>query len=183
MGYPKWMGLHAIVFDRCAKTAPKCPLRADKNVQKAVSLLVGSVLTLLAGVSVAGDRFDGNWLTKLTCPSKGNTEGYTWQFPSVLQNSNFHGERGTAGEPGYLLIEGKIAEDGSAKLSATGTVASRKYARGITAHKGEDYSYNIKAQFEETEGTGTRSEGLGIVGRTCTFDFLKQQTANPAAGH
>lgn len=119
-------------------------------------------------------RFDGKWLTKLTCPAKGNTEGYTWQFASVIQKSNFRGEHGTAGEPGYLLIEGKIAVDGSAKLSATGIVASRKYARGVLAHKGEEYSYNIKAQFQDTEGTGTRDTGLGIVGRPCTFDFAKQ---------
>jgi hypothetical protein len=119
-------------------------------------------------------RFDGKWLTKMACPAKGNTEGYTWQFPSVVQNSGFRGEHGTAGEPGYLLIEGKIAEDGSAKLSANGIVASRKYARGVLAHKGEDYSYNIKAKFQDTEGTGTRDVGLGVVGRPCTFDFVKQ---------
>ena len=124
--------------------------------------------------SVAGERFDGKWLTKLTCPAKGNTEGYTLQFPSVIQNSNFRGEHGKAGEPGYLLIEGRIAGNGSAKLSATGIVASGKYARGLLAHKGEEYSYDIKAQFGETEGTGTKSAGLGIVGRACTFDFVKQ---------
>ena len=132
--------------------------------------------------SVAGERFDGKWLTKLTCPAKGNTEGYTWQFPSVIQSSNLRGEHGTAGEPGYLLIEGKIAEDGSAKLSANGIVASRKYARGVLARKGEDYSYNIKAQFKETEGAGTRDEGLGIVGRPCTFEFAKQESTSPDSG-
>jgi hypothetical protein len=123
-------------------------------------------------------RFDGQWVTKLTCPAKGNTEGYTWQFPSVIQNSNFHGEHGTAGEPGYLLIEGKIADSGSAKLSANGIVASRKYARGVFAHKGEEYSYDIKAQFNETKGDGTKSAGLGIVGRACTFEFVKQSATN-----
>ena len=87
---------------------------------------------------------------------------------------NFRGEHGTAGEPGYLLIEGRIAEDGSAKLVATGIAASRKYARAILAHKGEESSYNIKAQFKETEGSGTRNEGLGVVGRPCTFDFVGQ---------
>src|ERR1017187_1381464 len=122
--------------------------------------------------------FDGQWSTKLTCPEKGSTEGYTWLFASVIQNSNFRGEHGTAGEPGYLLIEGKIAEDGSAKLSANGIVASRKYARGVFAHKGEDYSYDLKAQFKETEGTATRNEGLGIVGRACTVDFVKQPAAS-----
>lgn len=140
----------------------------------AVRLLMICALVLIPGISVAGGPFDGNWSTKLVCPSKGNTEGYTWQFASVIQNSNFHGDRGTAGEPGYLLVEGKIAADGSAKLSANGIVASRKYARGILAHKGEEYSYEIKAHFDETKGTGVRNEGLGIVGRACTFDFLKQ---------
>ena len=135
---------------------------------------------LIIFCSVAGERFDGQWLTKLTCPAKGNTEGYTWQFPSAVQSNNFRGEHGTANEPGYLLIEGKIGEDGSAKLSANGIVASRKYSRGILSHKGEEYSYSIKAQFKETEGTGTRSEGLGIVGRPCTFEFTKRQAPTQA---
>ncbi|MGB9234090.1 MAG: hypothetical protein WCC04_06720 [Terriglobales bacterium] len=140
----------------------------------AALILLGSYATTQ---SAAGDRFDGKWLTKLTCPPKGNTEGYTWQFPSVIQNGSYRGEHGTPGEGGYLLIEGKIKEDGKAKLSANGVVASRKYARGVLAHQGEEYSYNIKAQFKETDGTGARDEGLGIVGRACTFEFTKQQPA------
>ncbi len=39
-------------------------------------------------------------------------------------------------------------------MSAIGIVASRKYSRGILAHKGEEYSYDIKALFKETKGTG-----------------------------
>ena len=150
---------------------------------RSIRLLIAIILIFLPAVSCGGERFDGNWQTKMTCPPKGNTEGYTWQFPAVIQNNNFRGEHGTAGEPGYLLIEGKIKEDGSAKLSATGIVASRKYARGVLAHQGEDYSYNIKAQFKETEGTGARSEGLGIVGRACTFDFVKQQATSQVGEH
>jgi hypothetical protein len=143
------------------------------------------VLFLLGGSramaqSSAAGPFDGNWLTKLTCPAKGSTEGYTWQFASVIQNSDFRGEHGTAGQPGYLLIEGKIAPDGGSKLSANGIVASRKYARGVFAHQGEEYSYNIKAQFKETEGTGARDAGLGIVGRACTFEFAKERATVPA---
>jgi hypothetical protein len=151
-------------------------------MRKTVRLLIICALILLPGISAAAERFDGNWSTKLTCPAKGNTEGYTWRFASVILNGNFRGEHGTAGEPGYLLIEGKIAENGSAKLSATGIVASRKYARGVFAHKGEDYSYDIKAQFKETEGEGTRNEGLGIVGRACTFEFVKQPASSQAGG-
>ena len=143
-------------------------------MRQAVRLVVVCALVFLPGLLIAGEHFDGKWLTTLTCPAKGNTEGYTWKIPSVIQNGNFKGEHGTAGQPGYLLIEGPIAEDGSAKLSANGIVASRKYARGVFAHEGENYSYNIKAKFKETEGSGARDEGLGIVARPCTFDFVKQ---------
>ena len=92
----------------------------------------------------------------------------------MVTAGNFRGERGTADQPGYLLITGPIKDDGSAKLTANGIVVSRKYARGVFAHGGEEYSYNIKAQFKETEGTGSRDEGLGLVGRPCTFEFVKQ---------
>ncbi len=156
------------------------------SLRLASALLVCSIAfapgTLVAQTAGTANKtsahFDGKWLTKLTCPAKGDTQGYTWQFDSVIQNSNFRGEHGTAGEPGYLLIQGKIAEDGSAKLSASGITASRKYTRGIFAHKGEEYNYDIKAQFHEGAGTGTRNEGLGIVGRACTFDFVEQPAAN-----
>jgi hypothetical protein len=86
----------------------------------------------------------------------------------------------TAGEPGSLLIEGKITDSGSAELSATGIVADRKHARGVLARKGGDYSYNIKAEFEATEGTGTREAGLGIVGRPSRFEFTKQPATDLA---
>jgi hypothetical protein len=144
-------------------------------MQKTFRLMVVCALMLSPGFSSVGERFDGNWMTKLVCPPKGSTEGYTWNVPSVVSAGSFHGERGKAGEPGYLLIEGKIKEDGSAKLTANGIVASRKYARGVFAAKGEEYGYDIKAQFSDTEGTGARNQGLGIVGRACTFEFVKLQ--------
>jgi hypothetical protein len=143
-------------------------------MRQAVRLFLVFALIFLPGVLRAGEKFDGKWLTKMSCPAKGNTEGYTWQFDSMITNGNFHGEHGTAGEPGYLLVEGKIADDGSAKLSANGLVNSRKYATGVFTTQGGDYSYNIKAQFKDAEGTGMRDKGLGIVGRPCTFDFTKQ---------
>jgi hypothetical protein len=94
---------------------------------------------------LAQGKFDGNWLTTVTCPPKGNTEGYTLHLPSVVKDDNFRGEHGMVGEPGYLLIEGKIATDGAAKLSATGRVSSRKYGTGVFTTEGTDYSYGIKA--------------------------------------
>jgi len=146
-------------------------------IRSAAWLLMVCALAVLPAKSVGVEKFDGNWNTTLTCPPKGDTEGYTWQFVSVIQNGNLHGERGTAGEPGYYTIDGKVGGDGSAKLSANGIVASRQYARGVFAHKGENYSYDVKAQFKEAEGAGVRDQGLGIVGRPCTFEFAKQEAA------
>jgi hypothetical protein len=148
---------------------------------KTIIAFVVSVLVLLPATSIAGERFDGNWQTTLTCPAKGDTEGYTWKFPSVIQNGNLRGEHGTAGEPGYLLVEGKIGEDGNVKVSASGIVASRQYARGVFAAKGESYSYDVKVHFTQTEGSGTRETGLGIVGRPCTFEFTKQAATGETA--
>jgi hypothetical protein len=157
-------------------------------MRKPVTLLVLCVpalcALLLSSTACPAQHFDGSWSTKLTCPPKGNTEGYTWLFASTIQNNNFHGERGTVDQPGYYTLDGKIADNGSAKLIGQGIVYSRQYARGVFAHKGGDYSYEVKAQFLETTGTGTKSEGLGIVGRACTFEFTKRQAtdATPPSG-
>ena len=74
--------------------------------------LLVAALSLLPAVTLAGERFDGNWNTTMTCPAKGKTDGYTWQFVSVVSGNNLRGERGTPGEPAYFLLEGKIAADG-----------------------------------------------------------------------
>jgi hypothetical protein len=148
---------------------------------RTIRLLAIIALIFLPSASFGSERFDGNWLTKLTCPPKGNTEGYTWQFDSDIKNSIFHGERGTAGQPGYFVIEGPIASDGSAKLTANGIIGSKEYARGVFVREGANYTWDVKAQFQETTGTGTKGQGLGIVGRTCTFEFTKQLPAGPPA--
>lgn len=146
-----------------------------------VVLLVGIfALVLLPGASAAGGKYDGNWITHLACDAHGQTEAYKWEFPSTITDGNFHGVHGELGGPGYLLIEGKIADDGSAKLSAKGTV-TQNHAHGVFAMKGNNYSYNIKAQFSDTKGTGTRDEGAGVLGRPCTFEFTKQADTPPAS--
>jgi hypothetical protein len=150
------------------------------QMRKAVRLVVVCALMLLPGASIAGGKFDGNWTTSLSCDAHGETEAYKWQFPSVIKDNKFHGQHGEAGGPGYLVIDGKIEADGSAKLSAKGTV-TKNNAHGVFAMKGNNYSYDIKAQFGDSKGTGTRNEGAGILGRPCTFEFVKQPDTPPAA--
>jgi hypothetical protein len=137
-------------------------------------------VVLLPGASAAGGKFDGNWTTHLACEAHGETPAYKWDFPSEIKDNNFHGAHGEPGGPGYLVIEGKLNDDGSAKLAAKGTV-TQNHAHGVFAMKGNNYSYNIKAQFSEAKGTGTRDEGAGILGRSCTFEFTKQTEKTPSA--
>ena len=149
------------------------------EMRKAARLVVVCVLMLLPGASLADPRYDGNWVTHMACEAHGETPAYKFEFPSTVKDGIFHGQHGEEGGPGYLVIEGMIAADGSAKLTAKGTV-TQNHAHGVFATKGNNYGYNIKAKFEDTKGTGTRDEGAGILGRPCTFEFVKQPDASPS---
>jgi len=140
--------------------------------------LVLGLLTLpgvsRAGGSRTGVSFDGKWITKMTCQAQGKTKGYTWEFPAVVNDGDFYGEHGSNGDSSHLIIEGKISNNGSAKLTAKGPAAARNYNSGIFTADDSDYSYKIKAQFKDTQGTGTRENALG-AGPACTFDFVRQE--------
>jgi hypothetical protein len=149
-------------------------------MRKAKRILVACALILLPGALLAGGKYDGNWTTHLSCEGHGQTEGYKWEFPSTIKDGIFHGQHGDPGGPGYLVIDGKIADDGSSKLDAKGTVTQNN-AHGVFAMKGNNYSYKIKAQFSDAKGTGSRDEGAGVLGRSCTFEFTKQPPTPPAS--
>jgi hypothetical protein len=107
---------------------------------------------------------------------------YTWTFISTITNGILHGQHGEEGGPGYLVVDGPIGADGSAKLHAKGTVQSGK-AGIVTQLRGNKYDYNIEAKFTDASGTGKRDEGAGVLGRPCSFQFTKQtgtDTAPPA---
>jgi hypothetical protein len=151
------------------------------ETRKVIGIVLGCAMLLLPAASIAGPKFDGNWTTHLACEAHGQTPAYKWEFPSTVKDGMFHGQHGDEGGPGYLVIEGKIADDGTSKLEAKGTV-SQSNAHGVFAMKGNNYSYKIKAQFTDVKGTGSRDEGAGVLGRNCTFEFTKQTDAPPASG-
>jgi hypothetical protein len=154
---------------------------------KATRILIVCTFLFLPGILIAAEhttvRFDGTWHTHVDCPARGNMEAFAWKFDSVIINGELRGVRGTEGEPGSFVLTGKINEDGCAKLSGDGILLSRKNARGLLAHKGEEYNWDVRAQFKDTDGTGARNEGLDIIGRACSFEFKKQLDvpATPAA--
>jgi hypothetical protein len=131
-------------------------------------------LVLLPATSIAAEKFDGQWLTTQDCPAKGKMEELLRKIPTTIDGNNLKGDKGTPGEPGYEIIQGKIGDDGNAKLTVDGVLANRANAHGLFAHKGEEYNYSVKAHFDGDKGTGTRDTGLGIESRPCNFTFERQ---------
>jgi hypothetical protein len=137
---------------------------------------------IMAGAQATGAHFDGTWTTNMECDASEHMPAYKWTFISTITNGAFHGQHGEEGGPGYMVIDGPINADGSAKLHAKGTVQSGK-AGLITQMKGNKYDYYVEAKFTDTAGTGKRDEGAGLLGRPCSFEFTKQADtpAAPAA--
>jgi uncharacterized caspase-like protein len=115
-------------------------------------------------------HFDGNWLTKITCPgTAGGASGYSRQFVGRVSNRVFHGEDGIKNRPLWMVVDGLIEPDGRASLSVRGlTGGDRNTSLGKPA-AGAHFSWTVTAHFKEKQGTGKRD-----AGRRCDFTFTKQ---------
>ena len=91
---------------------------------------------------------------------------YTHLIQSTIDHGIFHAQHGEEHGPGYLVIDGPINNDGSAKLHAKGTVQAGK-AGLVTQLKGNKYDYNIEAKFTDTTGEGTRDKGCLLYTSRC----------------
>jgi hypothetical protein len=118
-------------------------------------------------------------MTTMACDASEHMPAYKWQFVSAIAGGTFHGQHGEEHGPGYMVMDGPINADGSAKLHAKGTVQAGK-AGLVTQLKGNKYDYYVEAKFTATTGTGTRDEGAGILGRPCSFEFTKQTDSSAA---
>jgi DNA-binding SARP family transcriptional activator len=131
--------------------------------------LVGAFVTA-AGAGIwyhALLRFDGEWTVQLVCETNPMARGYTFHFPAQVKDGLLHGERGIAGKPGWLEIEGPIGADGRAILKARGLTnePSRTY---YAVETGTPYGYTLEARFNGTNGHGKRIEL-----RACSVSFTK----------
>lgn len=135
-------------------------------------ILLAVPFMLLPGASWSAPEntrpFDGYWLTTISCPNAAGALGYSYQFPAQVKDGVLHGERYSAGQPGWLMLDGRIQPDGNSNIYAKGIVSAPEYAPGQIP-KGTDYGYRITARFEGNRGTGSRVEG-----RPCSFAFVKQ---------
>jgi len=140
-----------------------------RKIPLSAALALAFVVAVFPNFLAAGERFDGKWLTTVSCEASRDALGYSYRFVSEVNDGHLRGLHGTEGKPSSLLIEGKIEADGTAKLYATGRTGSKEYVPGRDTPRGTEYSYNINAHFNDKTGTGARVEG-----RPCSFQFEKQ---------
>jgi hypothetical protein len=131
-------------------------------------LLVLAPWAARAAPPEAPSRFDGAWTTNVSCPDTDGAKGFTYDLPTTIENGVLHAERKREGEPGHLVIDGRVGPDGHAELYAKGVVGASQYAVG-QAPAGTGYGYHVNALFQDASGTGRRVEG-----RHCDLTFTRQ---------
>lgn len=106
----------------------------------------------------------------MVCPPHDDDDearGYTHRFPGQVVDREFSATHGKEGEPGWHFLRGRINAKGNATLRLDGIVNNPKYAINDAA-RGKQYSYRVKAHFDETSGVGQR-----LTGRVCEFTFTR----------
>ena len=138
-----------------------------RRLQILLAIAAAAVATAAAG---QGTGFDGAWNVTLVCPPHSgddDAKGYSQRFQGEVANGQMRAVHGKEGEPGWHLLTGRIASDGSATLQLDGIVNDEKYAIN-NAQRGKFYKYKVRAQFDPTSGSGER-----LTGRVCHFTFSR----------
>jgi class 3 adenylate cyclase len=113
------------------------------------------------------NAYDGRWSTMISCPAFGRAQGYSQELSAEVKDGAYHAQLGTIGEPGSVVIDGKIISDGTSAIFAKGTVDSTATSGGSAV--GTSYFFHVIAQFEHSRGTGKRIEF-----RPCNLTFVRQ---------
>jgi hypothetical protein len=107
----------------------------------------------------------------LNCPSYTESSGaqvYIFEFVAHVKDGMFAGQFGVEGRPNSVKITGQIQPNGSATLHAAGWIGNPNYAANHPP-EGTMYEYEIKAQFNGSQGVGSR-----LQTRKCDLVFNKQ---------
>jgi hypothetical protein len=153
----------------CSRESKKELIMLKKCLPAAAAILFAGALALSA--EEKPNSFDGTWDVVLTCPAVTEpypVPGFTYKFVAGVKDSELVGLYGVENEPNSLKITGKIKPNGKANLHAAGRIGNPDKALGH-AQRGTPYSYDFKAQFEGSKGTGER-----LVQRKCDFVFTRQ---------
>jgi len=123
----------------------------------------------LAGSAAAQDPFDGTWAIELACPADQNGAlPFVFDFEGQVEGSVLHAERGGAGQPGWMTLDGRIGAGGDADLTARGLTGAVGYNVNHTA-RGVAYAHPVTAHFDASRG-----DGHWMTTRRCDFTFLRR---------
>jgi class 3 adenylate cyclase len=125
------------------------------------------IADLILSSPTKSNVYDGRWLTMISCPAFGRALGYSQELSAEVKDGVYHGGLGTIGQPGSVVIDGKIVSDGTSALFAKGSVGSTIVSGGSAV--GTPYFFHVIAQFEHSHGTGKRIEF-----RPCNLTFIRQ---------
>jgi len=90
------------------------------------------IADLILASPTKSKAYDGRWLTRVTCPAFRRAQSYSTELSGEVKDGAYHARVGAAGEPGSLVIDGKIVPDGTSALLAKGSVDSTA-ASGVLA--------------------------------------------------
>ena len=79
--------------------------------------------------SVESSRYDGEWVMALQCSANKFSSGFTRSADFVVRGGEFKVERGARGQPGYNIVQGSPAPDGTLVLTGTG-IGNQSSGRG-----------------------------------------------------
>jgi hypothetical protein len=111
-------------------------------------------------------HFDGFWITRVVCDSKGDVQGFSYEFVGRVKDGVFHGQRGVEGQPGWTSFDGTVEPDGSIEMSWKGLTGPDQRRTLNHAPPGVSYSARAHGTFEGSQGSAIRVEG-----RTCRLEF------------
>ena len=144
--------------------------RVKLRLMSALSLSLCSTASLAQGSNAAAP-FDGRWSVALTCPDttdkSGPVKGYEYIFAVSIREGVVKGEYGVPGHPASVFYAGKVSDDGSLEITATGNTGRSEYSVGKVA-QGTRYSYTMQGKLAGSSGEATRKEV-----RPCTAVFAR----------
>jgi hypothetical protein len=112
-------------------------------------------------------HFDGSWNVVVFCPASEDAPASAFRFVAGVKDGVLHGERGSAGERGSMILDGTIEPGGLARFDARGIGNDADEVLG-QAPRETPYAYHVAARFEGSHGLGARIEG-----RVCHLNFTR----------
>ena len=143
------------------------------RLKSATVLCLCLAASLSENARAAGSGFDGRWSVVLVCPDttdkNGLIKGYEYTFAVSILEGVLQGEYGAPGHPASVVYTGRVSDDGTLEITATGNTGQSEYAIGKVA-QGTRYSYTMQGKLVGSGGRATRREL-----RPCTATFARSK--------